>query len=245
MLCCSAPLKQWKCSFEETLQSRCVPDGLQAIAAVFAESQLFHEIHAYVTAQHNMSAAKSSGVVKETCDKPDTEQLPLCDSNRDTDVSCVCAVTNTEPTTTQHYTQLLTANVQLTTADDLSKCVTDSAADDDKSVTDSAALNDDVSVMNQTMTEVLNQGMSESQCRKTRNKSSASKIKQVCNSREQRKSRRASSDKKVDKTSETGNTTSAGITHCSCCFSVICSQFVTVELWLLGCLFRGFILCES
>jgi len=230
VLCCSVPLKQWKCSFEESHQSQCVSDGLQAIAAVFAESQLFHEIHAYVTSQCDTSAVKSSGAVQVTRVKPDTEQLPLCDSDNDTNMSCVCAATTTQ----QHSTQLLTADIQLTTADSLSKCITDtnSAVDNDKSVTDSAALSNDVSVMNQTMTEVLNQGRSESQCRKTRNKSSASKIKKVCTRREQKRSTRAlsDSDKKVDETSETGNTTSAGITHYSCHFSVICNHCRVVAL---------------
>lgn len=218
VLCCSVPLKQWKCSFEETLQSQCVSDVLPAIAAVFAESRLFHEIHTYVTAQRDTSVIKCSGTAQVLCDKADNEQLTLSETNKDANMSCVIS----EHTTTHSYTQLLTADVQLTPAGGVSKCVNDSAVDNDVSVTDGTSLNNDVSVMNQTMTTVLNQQKSQSQCRRTRDKSSASKIKQVCS---RRKSKRASSDKKLDKTSTGDNSTLAGITHNSCHFSVICSQF--------------------
>jgi len=213
MFCCSVPLKQWKCSFEETFQLQCISHWLQEMAAMFAESRFFHLIREYIATQHDVPVVIKNDSVQEIDDKTVSAQLTSCDDNKVIDVSRLCDMSNAESSLIQNCTELLNTDMQLTDTGRLTEHVDSSTTvDNDLSLTDTAAL---TAVM-----DILKERKSEGQRKRTRQRS-ASKTKQVDSSRESTKSKPVPhvSDNTVDKTLNVVDTNSAGNLHCFVSFS--------------------------
>jgi len=210
MFYCSVPLKKWKCSFEETLGLHSISDWLQEVAAVFAGSQFFNEIHAYVTAQRESSVVVNSDKLQ---DETDTNCCMTCDDNRDTNVSGVSDVSNSEYPTMQRCSQP-TSDLPLT-AITLPQYVKDNATDSCVTVTesDTAAVNKDTTVVSRIRTGIWKQQKSASPSKQTHHKS-PSEVRQVNSRRESRKTKAVVQDNKVDETLPTGSSISAGNAHC-------------------------------
>jgi len=166
--CCSIPSKKWKCSFEETLQLQSISDWLQEIAAVFAESQFFDEIHALVTVRHGTPVVKNHERLQHETDVH--QHVTTCNGDRDTNASCVSDLSNSECPTIQNCTEM-TSDLHLTAAT-VPQYVGDTAVADSSvtvTATDRATVDKDVSVLSR------KQQKSSSTQKKTRHKA-ASKV---------------------------------------------------------------------
>jgi len=196
MRCCSIPLKQWKCSFEETLQLQCISDWLQEIAAIFAESKCFQQIHIYITAQPD--------TVQNVCDETSALQQMSSDSGKATSVTCMTDMsTSRHDTTMENHAHLVTNNLQLS-ADN-------NSIDNSMSLNDSTALNKDHSkLVDGKQPRLVSR----------RKKTPELTSKQAVTRRRTRKSKSMLSDDTVDSTpnSKPAGNTSTGNAYC--CFSL-------------------------
>jgi len=207
---CSVPLKQWKCGFQEAFQLRSISDWLREIAAVFAESRFFHDIHAYVTAERDVSVVNNSDILKS---EPATQRLTACYRDNDSKVSCISNVLNSECPAMQSCS-LTASDVQLT-ANVVSQYIEDSIAGNNVSVSkaDGVTVNKDSSVVSGATAAICKQQKSTSPRKKTRYKL-ASEVKQVRSRRESRKtSNEVLPEIKVDEALTAGSGNSAGNTR--------------------------------